>query len=148
MNAKAMGQAASHEWETPGALFAQLREEFGPFDLDAAATRHNSKGTLFYSREKSGLTRTWVGRVWLNPPYGRHLPLFLAKALEELGKGNAELVVCLIPARTDTAWWHDLVIPHAKLIRFLRGRVGFVRADGKRSVAPFPSAVVVFGATT
>lgn len=77
-------------------------------------------------------------KVWLNPPYGREIGLWVAKAVEEAAAGAT--VVCLLPARTDTRWWHDFVIKHGK-VEFVRGRLKF---GGCKNSAPFPSALVVF----
>jgi len=118
------------EWATPKALYKQLATEFGPFDLDPCP--------FGYDDWVSGLALEWTGRVFVNPPYGRRIGQWIRKAYESSLAGA--LVVCLIPARTDTAWWHDYVMK-ANEIRFLRGRLHF--NDGKGS-APFPSAVVVF----
>lgn len=85
------------------------------------------------------LTQPWRGRVWCNPPYGRTIGLWLARAWEAAQEGSAEVVVCLVPARTDTRWWHDYCARGE--VRFIPGRVRF---GGAKSGAPFPSAVVVF----
>lgn len=131
--------SASDDWGTPQAFFDELNEEFG-FTLDACASKRNAKCERFFSIEENGLEQTWTGTVWLNPPYGREIGLWLKKAVESW-RGGAT-VVCLVPARTDTAWWHD----YAALgeVRFVRGRLRFVSAEGEKSSAPFPSAVVVF----
>jgi len=138
MNAGLMS-SASDDWGTPQAFFDELHAEFG-FTLDVCASARNAKCPRFFSREDNGLEQTWTGTVWLNPPYGREIGLWLRKAVESW-RGGAT-VVCLVPARTDTAWWHD----YAALgeVRFVRGRLRFVSAEGEKSSAPFPSAVVVF----
>lgn len=127
------------DWETPDWLFKMADERWGPFELDAAATEENKKCPLcltFY-----GLEAPWdmkASRVWLNPPYGREIGKWIAKAYEESEKGCR--VVCLIPARTDTQYWHDYVTKAAEIV-FLKGRVKF---KGAKNGAPFPSALVVF----
>lgn len=118
------------EWATPKALYETLETEFGPFDLDPCP-----KG---YEGLWSGLTERWEGRVYMNPPYGRQIGNWVKKAWESSLEGA--LVVCLLPSRTDTEWWHEYVMK-AKEIRFIKGRLHF--NDSKNS-APFPSAVVVF----
>lgn len=123
------------EWETPQGLFLSLSAEFGPFDVDVAADASNAKVARYYSKAEDGLAQEWTGRCWMNPPYGRVIGKWIKKASE-----SKALVVCLIPARTDTTYWHDYVIPRAKQIRFLRGRVRF----GGKGPAPFPSAVIIF----
>lgn len=135
-----MFTSASDEWPTPRTFFNQLAEEFGPFDLDPCATPENAKCRRFFTRHEDGLSKSWApARVYMNPPYGRAIGLWMRKAWEESQRGA--FVVCLVPARTDTAWWHDYAAKGQ--VRFLRGRLKF---DGGTSCAPFPSAVVVFPA--
>ena len=129
----------SDEWETPWNLFNQLDAEFH-FNTDVCATSENKKCAHFYSKEEDGLKQTWKGTCWMNPPYGRVIKDWVEKAYKATLE-SAETVVCLLPARTDTAWWHEFVIPHASEIRFLRGRIKFSNA---KAGAPFPSAIVVF----
>lgn len=129
------------DWATPWELFRAWDISHGPFTLDVCATWENAKCSKYYTPEMNGLIRLWSGICWMNPPYGREIGRWIAKAVEEVHKGRADRVVCLIPARTDTAWWHDLIIPYGD-IHFLRGRVRF---EGAEHAAPFPSAIVVFG---
>jgi phage N-6-adenine-methyltransferase len=130
--------SASCEWSTPPDLFAELDREFA-FTLDACASADNAKCAQFFSRRDNGLAQPWTGRVWMNPPYGRTIGLWLRKAWEAVQSGEAEVIVCLVPARVDTAWWHDYCARGE--VSFLRGRLRFGGAD---SSAPFPSALVVF----
>jgi site-specific DNA-methyltransferase (adenine-specific) len=132
-------RSQSDEWATPQELFDKLAARFGGFTLDCCATADNAKCAAYFTRADDGLAQTWTGRVWCNPPYGRAIGLWLRKALESVQSGSAELVVCLVPARTDTAWWHDIAAKGE--VEFLPGRVRF---GGASSGAPFPSAVVVF----
>ena len=125
------------DWETPQHFFEQLDREFR-FDIDVCATRNNAKLTNFFSAEDDALQQTWRGTAWMNPPYGRVIAKWVQKAFEESRHGAT--VVCLLPARTDTRWWHDYVMK-ASEIRFIKGRLKF--GDAKNS-APFPSAIVVF----
>jgi phage N-6-adenine-methyltransferase len=134
-----MPQSATVEWGTPQELFDVLDKEFR-FTLDAAASDTNHKVGNYFTIEDNALIHDWPGVVWLNPPYGRVLNLWMRKAYEEHLKGST--VVCLVPARTDTAWWHDYAMQGE--IRFIRGRVKYVRADGFSDSAPFGSALVVF----
>lgn len=124
------------DWATPIDLFRLLDIEFG-FELDVCATRENTKCNAFFSPEVDGLKQKWRGICWMNPPYGVAIGEWMAKAY--LSSLEGATVVCLVPARTDTRWWHDFAMRGE--IRFLRGRVSF--GDGKKS-APFPSAVVIF----
>lgn len=128
------------EWATPVALFRELDSEF-VFDLDPCATSTNAKCSKFYTIDDNGLTKNWGGhRVFCNPPYGRELPKWVRKCYEESRKPDT-LVVMLIPARTDTSYFHDYIYHKAKEIRFLRGRLHF---NESKQGAPFPSMVVVF----
>ena len=127
------------DYPTPDEVFRQLDEEFH-FTLDPCATSENAKCPTYFTPEIDGLKQKWFGRVFMNPPYGREIGKWMKKAYEECKiKGNCELVVCLIPSRTDTRWWHDYVMK-ADEIRFIKGRLKF---DGKNS-APFPSCIVIF----
>ena len=129
--------SASDEWPTPRYLYEGLTAEFG-FTLDPAATVENAKCRCFFTRAEDGLAQDWTGHtVFLNPPYGRGIGLWVRKAYETAAQGS--VVVCLLPARTDTRWWHDYVSRGE--VRFLRGRIRF---EGGLHCAPFPSAVVVF----
>ena len=130
--------SGSGEWETPQEFFDILAAEFR-FSLDAAASPLNTKvPSRYYTKEDNALTRPWRGVVWCNPPYGREIGAFIRKGYEEAQNGAT--VVMLIPARTDTAWWHGFVMEAAE-IRFVRGRLKFVGAENS---APFPSAIIVF----
>lgn len=135
---------ATDEWATPAWLFRELDAEFH-FTLDAAASAENTKCLRFFTAEDDGLQQDWDGVVWCNPPYSR-LAAWLGKAADEAKCGVTS--VFLVPARTDTAVWHDLVWdthqhrPRRGVeVRFLRGRLKF----GDCGVnAPFPSALIVF----
>lgn len=138
---KAMFSRESDEWETPQDLYDALNLEF-KFSLDAAATQENRKCLHYISRESDALTAPWfdiVGTkpIWLNPPYSK-IRQFMEKAYREAEKGCT--VVCLIPSRTDTRWWHDYVMK-AQEIRLIKGRLKF---GGSTNSAPFPSAIVIF----
>jgi phage N-6-adenine-methyltransferase len=130
--------SATPEWATPHDLFAELDREFS-FTLDVAATQENAKCERFFTRKENGLAQQWTGHAFCNPPYGREIGGWIAKAWESAESGACDVVVCLVPARVDTAWWHDYCARGE--VRFLRGRVRF---GGAESGAPFPSAVVVF----
>lgn len=128
-------------WGTPQELFDELNQEFN-FTLDVCAEDWNAKCDQFFTKETDGLSASWgEATCWMNPPYGREIKDWMAKAVEEWNAGAT--VVCLVPARTDTAWWHDYAMQGR--IRFLRGRIKFVHPDGTtKQSAPFPSAIVVF----
>ena len=135
----ALFTSESAEWETPQDLFGQLAEEFGPFDLDPCCRPETAKCARYFTKADDGLAQRWEGRVFVNPPYGREIGRWVQKAWEESQRGAT--VVLLIPARTDTAYWHEYCSKGE--VRFLRGRVCFNHAR-KTGPAPFPSAVVVF----
>jgi site-specific DNA-methyltransferase (adenine-specific) len=138
MNTDLMFSSATDQWATPQAFFNQWNELF-QFTLDVCADAENAKCPRFFDRETNGLAQDWSLDVcWMNPPYGREIGLWVQKAHVESAKGAT--VVCLLPARTDTAWWHDYVLPFAK-VTFIRGRLKFGNAT---TGAPFPSAVAVF----
>jgi hypothetical protein len=118
-------------------LFPSFSVDFAPFTEDYTLTSTHALPPGFYTAADDGLTQPWKGRVWLNPPYGKGIGAWLAKARSAAADGA--LVVCLVPARPDTRWWRESAAA-ASLVRFLPGRVKF-GADP----APFPSAVVVFG---
>lgn len=124
------------EWETPQKLFDLLNEKWH-FDLDVCATAENNKCEHFFSKEQDGLKQEWTGVCWMNPPYGRDIRKWVQKAYESSLKGAK--VVCLLPARTDTGWWHDFCMKGS--IEFIRGRLKF---GNSKSGAPFPSAIVIF----
>jgi len=124
------------DWETPLDLFEALDREFG-FELDVCAMPENAKCERYFTPEQDGLKQRWEGVCWMNPPYGRGIRRWIRKAYEESLRGAT--VVCLIPARTDTSWWHDYCLKGE--IRFLRGRLRF---GGAKRNAPFPSAIVIF----
>lgn len=127
-------------WATPQELFDELNQEF-KFDLDVCAEDWNAKCERYFTVETDGLLADWHGVCWMNPPYGREIKHWMAKAVKEWEKGAT--VVCLVPARTDTTWWHDYAVKGE--VRFIRGRIKFVHPDGStKDAAPFPSAIVVF----
>lgn len=126
-------------WETPPYLFDKINAEFS-FTLDAAASTENAKVAQYYTETDDALKQTWNGNVWLNHPYGRQIVQFMQKACEETTCGNSELVVCLVPVRSDTKWWHHFAM-QATEIRLFDRRVRFVGAE---HTAPFPSCLVVF----
>ena len=124
------------EWETPADLFNELNDIFH-FDLDACATHDNAKCEHYFTKEDDALTQEWSGTVWMNPPYGREIIKFMRKAYESSIAGAT--VVCLVPSRTCTRWWHGYA-KRGTVIQ-LRGRLKFGNGSAP---APFPSAVVIF----
>ena len=123
-------------WATPQSFFDKYNAMYN-FTLDVCATNDNAKCSTYFTKEQNGLSKDWIGICWMNPPYGRDIKHWIKKAYES--SLNGATVVCLLPARTDTSWWHDYCMKGT--IEFIRGRLKF--GDSKNS-APFPSAVVVF----
>ncbi len=126
----------SYEWETPQHLFDKYNAAY-MFTLDVCATKTNAKCSSFFDKEIDGLAQEWTGSCWMNPPYGRQIKYWMRKAWESWQEGAT--VVCLVPSRTDTQWWHDYAMKGK--IHFIEGRLRFSNSKGN---APFPSAVVVF----
>ena len=126
------------EWETPQELFDRL-DCIHQFEVDVCATEMNTKCGFWFDKQNDALLKDWSGwsSLWMNPPYGRKIGSWIKKAYEESQKGCK--VVCLIPARTDTKWWHEYVMKGK--IEFLRGRLKFGKS---KNSAPFPSAIVIF----
>lgn len=148
MNMAVHFSSATDDWATPQSTFDALHAEFG-FALDPCASSTNHKCEAWYGLDhadpsrRDGLAMNWAaeahalgGAVWVNPPYGRVIADWVAKAYETAAAGVT--VVLLVPSRTDTRWFHDHCIQHE--VRFLKGRLKFGNAT---TSAPFPSAVVV-----
>lgn len=128
-------------WETPKSLFSELDAEFH-FTLDAAASVDNHKCDKFFTVDDNSLAKSWKGEtVFLNPPYGRDLSLWVAKAYRESMDSNT-IVVLLIPSRTDTRYFHDYIYNKHE-IRFIKGRLKFELNGEAMGSAPFPSMIVV-----
>lgn len=139
MNTDLMFSSNTDLWSTPQAFFDQLNVEFH-FSLDVCALPENAKCETFYTPETDGLLQPWGGRVWCNPPYGREIGSWVRRAYLSAKTGVAEVVVMLLPARTDTRWFHEYIYQKAE-IRFIKGRLKF---GNSQNSAPFPSMVVVF----
>jgi hypothetical protein len=117
---------------TPSGFFNQLDEEFH-FDFDPCPLKDNP--------DFDGLLIDWGKRCYINPPYGKAIRGWLEKALLEIQKGNTELAVFLLPSYTDVKWFHEVLLPKAYEIRFLKGRLKF----GEHSnTAPFANLIAVF----
>lgn len=123
-------------WATPQEFYDKYNQIY-KFETDVCAISDNAKCNKYYSPEDDGLSKEWNGICWMNPPYGREIKKWVKKAYESSLNGST--VVCLLPARTDTSWWHDYCMKGE--IEFIRGRLKFGNA---KSCAPFPSAVVTF----
>ena len=126
-------------WSTPQDFYEELDKEFH-FTTDVCADKTNHKCDYYFSKENQmdGLKMAWAGRCWMNPPYGREIGKWVKKASEEVKRG-VPLVVCLLPARTDTKYFHEYIYNKHE-IRFIKGRLKF---GGSKNSAPFPSMVVI-----
>lgn len=136
-----MFSSATDMWATPQDFFDNLNNEF-MFEIDVCATAENAKCKTFYTKEQNGLEMPWNGVCWCNPPYGREIGKWVERAYTSSVGGAT--VVMLLPARTDTKWFHEYIYGKAE-IRFIKGRLKF--GDSKNS-APFPSMVAVFRPNT
>lgn len=137
MNNDLMFSSKTDLWATPQDFFDALDKEFR-FETDVCALPENAKCAHYFTPVQDGLAQEWTGVCWCNPPYGRKIGDWVKKAAESAKAGA--VVVMLLPARTDTRWFHDYIYGKAE-IRFVKGRLEF--GDATES-APFPSMVVVF----
>jgi len=132
-----MLRSKSVEWETPQALFDELNREFN-FTLDPCATVENAKCKKFFTKEMNGLSKSWRGEsVFLNPPYGDSLKLWIRKAV--YSARFCKVIVALLPVRTGNKWFHSYIYNKAE-IRFIKGRLKF----SKKLSAPFDSMIVIW----
>ena len=128
------------DWETPKWLFDLLDDEY-KFSLDVCATKENAKCWSYYTKADNGLRRRWEGSVWCNPPYGREVGQWTARAVKQIRYKRLVRAVFLLPVRTDTKWWNETVLGRANELRFIEGRLRFVGAKG---CAPFPSVIAIY----
>ena len=138
-NIQACLSSKTDNWATPQDFFDNLNEEFH-FTLDPCANEENHKCDLFFTKEQDGLTKDWGKHVvFCNPPYGKEIADWVRYSYEQSQKPNTT-VVMLIPARTDTRYFHDYIYGKAE-IRFIKGRLKFGDAT---TAAPFPSMIVIY----
>lgn len=131
--------SGKNDWQTPKELFDALDREFH-FTLDPCSTHENALCKRHYTKEEDGLSQNWGGEiVFMNPPYGTETGKWIRKAYEESLKGA--MVVCLIPVRPDNRYWHDIILPYASRIWFIKRRLHF---SNSKNTAGFPSALVLF----
>jgi phage N-6-adenine-methyltransferase len=137
--------SARNHWRTPQEIIDQALKVLGAVDLDPCCTNKANPAVparMYYDMEDHSLSQTWSGRIFLNPPYGRQITHWIDKLCYEYEDGGVTAAIALVPARTDTEWWQKLSnYPYCAI----RGRVKFVREDGKKSQPPYPSAVVYMG---
>ncbi|USZ59950.1 phage N-6-adenine-methyltransferase [Lactiplantibacillus plantarum] len=141
---KALFTSNKEDWETPQDFYDRLNAKYH-FEWDLAASDDNAKCSCYFTRDDNSLEQDWEklsGNLFLNPPYGRELKLWVKK-VATTGLKDKQTLVMLIPSRTDTSYWHDYIFNHAE-IKFLRGRLKF-EVDGiSGDSAPFPSALVIY----
>lgn len=131
---------SKQDWETPDDLYHYCSGRWGPFTIDAAASRRNRKCAKFYDEGNSGLVRKWTeGPVWCNPPYGKGKIQRWVKKCHDEHREFGTRIVLLMPSRTDTKYFHSYILNKAS-IYFIKGRVAF---KGGIS-APFPSMLAVY----
>ena len=143
------GISSAHEaWATPtsllNALCAALNENFDLDPCSPGKMRSRVPAVQHFTEADDGLAKEWRGKVFINPPYGRTIGAWVAKAHAEAAIGRATFVIGLVPARTDTRWWHADVAGHAD-VWLLKGRLAFGEGDAP---APFPSAVLLWGGSS
>lgn len=141
MNTSVLFSSKTDLWATPQDLFDRLDREFH-FTLDVCALPENAKCMAYYTPQDNGLAQPWTGVCWCNPPYGRStVKHWVQRAWLSSADGGCT-VVMLLPARTDTCWFHEYIYQKSRVeIRFLKGRLKF---GGSTSGAPFPSMIVIF----
>ncbi len=137
-------KSGQYDWETPQEFFDELNKEFN-FTLDPCCTKENAKTNIYFTEEDNGLEKSWEGHTtFMNPPYGNKISKWVKKAYEESQKGS--IIVCLLPARTDTRWWWDYCMKGE--IKFIKGRLKFKGRNTKGELvnypATFPSAIIIF----
>lgn len=141
ITAASKGTKQSIEWATPKSFYDALNLHFD-FTLDPCATAQNAKCRTFFTKEDDGLSQSWAGhRVFMNPPYGRELAQWVEKAYHEAMNG-AEVVVCLVPPRTETVWFQTHV-NQAEELWLIAGRLHFENPDNPADRPQDPSCVVV-----
>ena len=137
---KGMFTSNKDDWETPQDLFEELNSQFN-FNLDAAASKKNAKCKRYFTKKDDALKQEWGNNViWCNPPYGKQIGKFVEKAYYTWLKFPKSIVVMLLPARTDTKWFHEYIYNKAE-IRYIKGRIHF---SGSKNGAPFPSMIVIY----
>ena len=131
MNSKVMFSKLSNDWSTPKDIYDSLDKEFN-FTYDPCPLNSDDLTSLLF--------KDWVGNIFINPPYS-NIGNFLDKGLLELKKGNAKVIVYLVPSRTDTKWFHKYIIGYNAEIRYIKGRLKF---GNSKNSAPFPSMLAIF----
>ena len=139
VNTEVMFSSKTDNWATPQDFYDRLNKRFN-FELDPCADAANHKCQIYYTKEQDGLQQDWSKyRTYVNPPYGREIGKWVEKAYET-NKEHGNLIVMLLPARTDTRWFHNWIYGKAE-IEFIKGRLKF---GNSKDSAPFPSMIVIF----
>lgn len=142
--------SGSEHWATPREpLLSEIVAFYGKFTLDPCATARNTVADRYYTVQHDGLAQDWKAtNVFVNPPFNKKKKMYVGpwvkKATEEVALHHTQQVVMLVPARTDTIWWHKYVMPMAENVWFIKGRVKFTKPNTESTSAPFPSAIIVF----
>ena len=133
-----------NDWATPKPFFEMLADRFGTFDIDVCAWPHNAKCERYYTQDDDGLAQEWYGDAWCNPPYGHgHIIQWMQKAEKEIRHRPLRIVVFLVPAATDTTWFHEYCVAHGALILFVKNRIHFSSPE-RTGRGSHPSMVVRF----
>jgi len=148
----ALFSSARQDWATPSSFIEWLRVERSvELDLDAAALHTTAKAPRYFgpdrtfAADRDGLAAPWRGRVWLNPPFGREIGVWLEKCAQEIKRPEVECIWVLVPARTDTKWFHEIVMPNAYLVYLIKGRFNFsCPGHVENANAPFPNMLVLY----
>lgn len=154
--------SASNDWETPRWVF-DLYDKVWNFRIDVAASDDNNQCPLYFTKEDDALTNSWCDMLnergiednnpehgetltaWCNPPYGRKVGRWVEKCVLESKHRNVGM---LIYARTDTSYFHDLILPNAYEIHFIKGRLKFRNPAGVNGPATAGSMMVFFARET
>ena len=134
-----MMSSNKQDWETPPEFMQALKQSF---DLDVCAYKDTAKAPIFFTEQDNAFKQQWVGKCWMNPPYGKAIPKWLERAYKESQQAYCTSVTCLIPARTDTAWFHDFAVKGT--IVLLRGRISFLQNGLAVGSPAFPSMLVIY----
>lgn len=144
MNTELMFSSKTELWATPQKFYDKMNAQYN-FTLDVCAIPENAKCSNFFTPEIDGLKQDWTGTCWMNPPYGRGIIKWVKKAYDEALVKKSCVIVALLPARTDTIWFHSYIYKKENVeIEFIKGRLKF--GDGQNS-APFPSMLAVFNSS-
>lgn len=132
----------AEDFATPQSFVDYVEANFGfTFTLDAAADESNSKAPVWIDEKADSLKQKWRGNVWLNPPYGSKIPTFIERAISQ--RYNCGVIMIIVPARTDTKWFHELVLPNANAVYLIKGRFNFIHPSiVKGANAPYPSMLI------